>query len=118
MHRFFSILILGLLVSFPSHAVEKLSSKIVDCSAKELKKAEDTFNRMVRTYVPGTAERYSGRSEGIRKMTVERQKILRNWLKVRCVCKPKHMSRFEGILCQAISDKPVAHEGAACLLQE
>ncbi len=120
MFRIISVLIC--FVSFASisvvQATDKVSKKYVDCRPEELKQAEKQFEDLVRPHLIGYAEKYNTRPKRYREMAMNRQVLFRKWLKIRCVCEPKGMSRFEKNLCKGLSDKPQSAAGASCLIRE
>lgn len=120
MQRIVGIVIVGVWLILPTSlpAIDQIKREFVDCRPQELKKAEEAFEELVKPHLMGIAERYHTRPERIKEMAAQRQILFRKWLKIRCICQPAGMSRFEQTLCKGLSDAMTAGPGARCLLRE
>lgn len=110
------ITVLFLFVGSVSWAQEDISVH-VDCRASELEKAEIRYQKLARPLLATYAEQYSGKIEILKEKEEKRAKLFREWLNVRCVCKPKGMSRFEKMLCRGLAESRPTGRRKVCLVQ-
>lgn len=88
----------------------------LDCSAVELKRAEIKYQQTVRPLLATYADQYSGDAKEMRKKEAKRATLFREWLKMRCTCKPKSLTTFEKTLCSAVSENTPLSAANACLV--
>ncbi len=89
----------------------------VDCSAAELKRAEIKYQQTIKPLLATYADQYSGKVEELRRKEKQRSVMFREWLRMRCTCKPKSLTRFEKTLCSAVSENTPISATGACLVQ-
>lgn len=101
-----------------AHAqVSKLADQnVVDCSDAAMQSAQRELRRQIEPFLYTTAEEYSGNPEVLAEKEVGRNKVLVQWIKMRCVCN-KGMSDFEKTLCLAMKQNLKIGDNDSCLIR-
>ena len=106
-----------LMVTTTVDAQENLAGRgVLDCSDAALQSARMELRRQIEPFLYTTAEEYSGNPKVLAEKEAGRNKILVQWIKMRCTCN-KGMSDFEKTLCLAMKQNLRIGDSDSCLIR-
>lgn len=111
------LIVFGFMASTTLQAQESLKGhNVLDCSKAALESARKEMRRQIEPYLYTTAEEYSGNPQVLAEKEAGRNKILVQWIKMRCTC-DKGLTDFEKTLCLAMKQNLRIGDSDSCLIR-